>query len=417
MSSREAERRGGARGGRRSSLLRCRTLGCALLLFASLASRARAQQPASASSAGAEHESARPNDEHGVPAQAKDTRSEEVRLADARSQGYLESLLERELAIPRAEYALSVREGIAYLALYGARRVEHAAALDRIGAVPGIARFELSFAEQAPKEPPSAVAEGLGLAESEEPLPVGDPFLPLIADPKTPQFFASVRHYETPRQETTGAAVGFGEVFGLWRRGGKREGDGLQLSLSAGIFALFDLESESSDLINADYMIGFPLTWRRGDTSARLRLYHQSSHLGDEFLLEAQPERINLSFESLELIFSREWGPVRAYGGGEYLVHRDPSDLDPWGAHGGLEYRGTERVFGIGRPVAALDLKSWQEHDGAVDWSAVAGFELGRFASSRSVRVMLEAYHGFSPHGQFYEDEISYFGLGLALGF
>ncbi len=51
-----------------------------------------------------------------------------------------------------------------------------------------------------------------------------------------------------------------------------------------GVFQ-FDLSAPSSDLINTDYVVGVPLSWRSGGWSTRVRLYHQSSHLGDEFLL------------------------------------------------------------------------------------------------------------------------------------
>ena len=47
------------------------------------------------------------------------------------------------------------------------------------------------------------------------------------------------------------------------------------------------------------------------------RLFHQSSHLGDEFLLRTQTQRVNLSYESVDLRFSYEIGDVlRLYGGG-----------------------------------------------------------------------------------------------------
>ena len=349
-----------------------------------------------------------------------DARTPQARERDGRVAGWLAAVLERELGWLAGSYALRVRDGVAEVTLVGNSGRARAVALDRIGPVPGLVRIEVVHAASLPAEPAPErfVARSLGLSQESEELPVGDPFLALLADPKTPQFFASLRHYDAPGAETTAGSVGFGETFGVWRRRGRAPGDGLQIGIAAGLFALFDLESESSDLINADYTIGFPLTWRRGGTSARLRLYHQSSHLGDEFLLAAQPERINLSFESLELLVSREWGPVRAYGGGEVLLHREPADLDRWGAHGGLEYRGTRRMWGIGRFLGGVDLKSWQEHDHFVDTSVVAGFEIGRSTfGARGVRVMLEGYHGYSPHGQFYEDKITYLGLGLYLGF
>ncbi|MGD2062974.1 MAG: DUF1207 domain-containing protein [Nitrospirota bacterium] len=245
-------------------------------------------------------------------------------------------------------------------------------------------------------------------------LPVGELFWPLLADPKQPQFYVSVRGYELDDETVTAAAVAYGETFGLYRW--QRPRGGWQVSLAGALFAQFNLEAPSQDLVNADYTIGVPVTYRRGPWSGRLRVYHQSSHLGDEFLLRNEPERINLSFESLELLASREGQGWRGYVGGEYVLHREPAELQPGGLHGGVEYRGEAR--GIWHPVAAVDVKSWDEFDWSPEISAVAGVELGpREPGRRRLRLLAEAYRGHSPHGQFFAQRMRYLGLGVYLGF
>jgi len=245
-------------------------------------------------------------------------------------------------------------------------------------------------------------------------LPVGELFWPLLADPKQPQFYVSVRNYYVADESITAAAVAYGETFGLYRW--QRPPGAWQVSLAGALFAQFNLEAPSQDLVNADYTIGVPITYRRGAYSGRLRVYHQSSHLGDEFLLRNQPERINLSFESLELLASREWLRWRGYAGGEYVFHREPGELRPGGLHGGVEYRGA--THGIWHPVLAADLKSWDEFDWSAEISIVAGVELGSGSPDRRrLRLLAEAYHGHSPHGQFFAQRMSYLGLGVYLGF
>jgi hypothetical protein len=185
------------------------------------------------------------------------------------------------------------------------------------------------------------------------------------------------------------------------------------------LFAQFNMSTASHDLINADYTIGIPLTYRHDDDSLRFRIYHQSSHLGDEFILSGSaPTRVNLSYEALELIYSREWRGWRVYGGGEYLVHKEPSDLKPAIAHWGIEYRHSKPLVFNGRPLAGIDMKSMQEHKWAVDISAKAGFEFGQpNPGKRRLRVMAEWYKGFDPRGQFYKRKVEYYGLGVSLGF
>ena len=52
--------------------------------------------------------------------------------------------------------------------------------------------------------------------------------------------------------------AGFGGHWGLIRWLGDRPGDGLQLSISGGVFAQFNMDTPSKDLINADYVVASP---------------------------------------------------------------------------------------------------------------------------------------------------------------
>ena len=107
-----------------------------------------------------------------------------------------------------------------------------------------------------------------------------------------------------------------------------------------GIFAQFDIGAPSNDLINADYTIGFPLTFRRRGFSFRAKLYHQSSHLGDEYLLRGDEiVRENLSFESIEFLVSQEIGFLRVYAGAERIFRREPDELPDSLFHTGVEAR------------------------------------------------------------------------------
>jgi len=172
------------------------------------------------------------------------------------------------------------------------------------------------------------------------PLPRGDVFCPLLADPKGQRSFVSYLHETSDQGDMNVGSVGISDAFGLLRVGGPKPGDGFQVSLAGSVFAQFDLGSSSYDLVNADYVIGLPINFRRRAFSMRFRLYHQSSHLGDEFLLrENNPTfvRENISFEAAEMILSLDGGPFRVYGGGEYLLRREPKDLERYVAHGGVE--------------------------------------------------------------------------------
>jgi hypothetical protein len=243
-----------------------------------------------------------------------------------------------------------------------------------------------------------------------------------VADPKDPRSFISLlrgtfQTLDDPSGEsTTIASVGLGDSFGLIRWGGPGAGEGVQLDITAAIFAQFDLGAASNDLINADYLIGLPVSFRRAGFSTRLRLYHQSSHLGDEYLLRSDLiQRENLSFESFEVLLSQEIGPVRVYGGGERVFRREPATLAAKLAHVGVETRTGRR--GPVRLVGGIDLKATERRDWSPATSARVGVEFVRSAPGghppRLVTLMVELYDGPSPYGQFFQDDIEYVGVGL----
>ncbi len=106
-----------------------------------------------------------------------------------------------------------------------------------------------------------AVSRVMGLTGEAEAFPMGDLFQPLIADPKQPQFFASLNRFQSSGVRYTMASDGFGETFGMYRFFGREE-DGLQLNVEGALFAQFNMDTPSYDLINADYTIGIPVTYR-----------------------------------------------------------------------------------------------------------------------------------------------------------
>jgi hypothetical protein len=293
----------------------------------------------------------------------------------------------------------------------------------------GFAIVALLAASRVSAQTPDAPRCGGGVHESEATGTVAFPedqiFCPLIADPKEARSFVSLlrgtfRSLDDPTGEGTSiASVGVGDTFGLLRVGGPAPGEGLQLDVVGAIFAQFDLGAPSNDLINADYIIGLPLTFRRHGFSLRAKLYHQSSHLGDEYLLRSDEiVRENLSFESIELLASQELGPLRVYGGGERIFRREPVELPDSLFHTGVELR-TGRARKV-QMLAGVDVKTTERHDWSPAVSGRVGFELGRPGPEghpgRLILLLFEIYQGPSPYGQFFQDDISYVGAGVHIG-
>ncbi len=340
------------------------------------------------------------------------------RVSDEFLAGYIASILERDLLWERNSYILKITNGVATITLFRDDRERREAVDKQLRAIDGLHKISIMvMPDHADK--PGVISRFFGITGKGKSFPTGDLFRPLIADPKQPQFFVGINRFKSSDVLYTMASVGFGETFGMYRFFGSREGDGLQLSVQGALFAQFNMNTPSSDLINADYTIGIPVTYRYGGNSFRFRIYHQSSHLGDEFLRSINPpERVNLSYEAIDLIYSLEYSGWRVYGGGEYLIRKEPGDLKSMSAQWGIEYRSNEPFMWNGRPIIGVNMKSFNEHDWDVDTSVKAGFEFGHpNPGQRRLRLMADWYRGFDPHGQFYNNKVDYYGLELSLGF
>ena len=259
--------------------------------------------------------------------------------------------------------------------------------------------------------------------DTSEAFPSDDVFRPLMADPKQPQFFAVWQQTRLRADDSSFSrgSVAIGENFGFYT---KRKGcDGWQVGLLTGVFAQFNLDQKDAELINTDFNVGIPLSWRSGNWSARLRYYHQSSHIGDEFL-SANPGFKSMSFilEEVEGILSYDYRWLRLYGGGGYLVHREPTTFDRGRIQWGFEARAPSmrtRILEpflnrlIVTPVLSGDFKSIQAHDWIIDTNVLGGFEWSRTGSRRRFRIMATYFHGYNPYGLFViNQKIESIGIG-----
>ena len=255
-------------------------------------------------------------------------------------------------------------------------------------------------------------------------LPEGNLFRPLLADMKQPRFYGGYRNVRfrerglaaERRGETISVGiVGFGMEFGLWALREPKGCNGIQLDLSTAVFSQFNFDSVSTDLINTDFMVGPSFSSRLGAWSSRLRLLHQSSHLGDEFLLNnPDVDRIELSFEAVDLLLSVEKQTWRLYAGGGYTELDLEKGMLKWGLEGyGLPWhRQTERVRWL--PVFGADFNALEEQNWQTTASIKGGIELSNLPGTRQFRFLIVYLRGFMPFGQFFNTAtIETYGIEL----
>jgi len=364
-----------------------------------------------------------------------------VTPADAADDGYVAgyaaAVLERQLRLPGR--SVTAQAGVLTVDLGGLDPGQREGIIGTLSAIPGVVEVRAAATPPAPvtaapQSPADAAAKtgapdapGSGRPIQVGLLPGGQLFNPLIADPRWPHFSASYQRYLSGGQLEDVGAVSFGETFSLYR--GPLGPGFWEVGVQAGVFAVFDMNAESKDLVNADYFVAAIAGYRLDRFSALGRLSHTSSHLGDEFVLANRVQRVNLSYESVDLKLSYDLGrwlgeasevgaPIRIYAGGGYLFHRDPASLKPWTAQAGVELRSPWTLGGTRiRPVGGADVQMREENGWDADLSVRAGLQFDGVLLTRSMQILLEYFHGHSPNGQFYKQRIDYLGLGVHFHF
>jgi len=222
--------------------------------------------------------------------------------------------------------------------------------------------------------------------------------------------------------------VSYGDSFAIyrWLDLGPMHGQ-LQIDLEGALWAVFNPCYESAPLINADYYVGVPITFSYDAWQFRLRGYHISSHIGDEFLLD-HPHfvRKNPSAEYLDFFISCDLTEeIRIYGGLGWVVAQDPSfKFNPFysalGAElrllrwGFLDYKNV--IYGC--PIFAMHFRQSGDIKNHIDGTYVLGYEFGKLCGLfRRLRIFAEYHDGYSVEGQFCKKPTHYFSVRTTYGF
>jgi hypothetical protein len=206
------------------------------------------------------------------------------------------------------------------------------------------------------------------------------------------------------------AEVAVGENFPvLALRRGERP---VTLGFGTQVYGRFSLGDRKSALISNDWVVGLNTTAALGRWTVTGEIYHESSHLGDEYSDRFSASRLDWTREVAAAWLTYGPGPVRITGNLSYVLI-DELDLKRPGAALAADYEG--RPFGrfLGgpvRPVGGIFFQGEAATDWRISTSAKLGIAVSRPGGRREIGLALIAHDGLSTQRQFFRRESRYIG-------
>lgn len=255
-------------------------------------------------------------------------------------------------------------------------------------------------------------------------------FLPLIADPRAATYSLGWRSGDRVCGPKC-AGVSLGDDFPVYRWLDLFWGGDMQIGIEAGIWSVFNMDPHPNhanglaELVNTDFYVGLPITYAKGPWSFRLRGYHISGHLGDEYMID-HPDvvRLNPSIEAIDFFVSYQaTEAVRLYLGPGCYVHSDPTfKWKPLYIEYGTEVRFLgSKFYGqklYGTCFIAMLWRNLEQLKYNFDGTYRAGYEFSKLQGiGRKFRVYIGYHHGYSLEGQFAKERTHYFEYNINYGF
>jgi hypothetical protein len=255
-------------------------------------------------------------------------------------------------------------------------------------------------------------------------------FQPLVADPRNVTYIIGWRSGDRVCGSKA-VNIALGDDFAIYRWIDALWGGDVQVGIEAGIWSVFNMDpgkpniAGGTELVNTDFYVGIPITYARDKWSFRLRGYHISGHLGDEYMVNhPNVQRVNPSIEAIDFYTSYQaTEAVRVYVGPGAYVHSDPTyRWKPLYIQYGTEARFWGHKFYYqklhGNCFFAMHVRNLEQLHYNWDVTTRAGYEFSKLQGiGRKFRAFVGYHYGYSLEGQFAKERTEYFEFDLNYGF
>jgi hypothetical protein len=206
--------------------------------------------------------------------------------------------------------------------------------------------------------------------------------------------------------------VVLGENFPLVAlQGGHRP---IVLGLGSQVYGRFSLTDPKSALISTDWVVGLNTTALIQSWALTLEVYHESSHLGDEYGDRFPSDRLDWTREVLAGWASYIRGPWRVTAGGSYVLDDQLNLPAPAGSFG-VDFHGKSRRFmgGQVRPIGGVFAEAGAATSWRVSTSAKLGLAFATGSENHDISLGLIGHDGLSTQRQFFRQENQYLGIEI----
>jgi hypothetical protein len=223
----------------------------------------------------------------------------------------------------------------------------------------------------------------------------------------------SARRGESDFGREAEAEVALGEDFPvLALRRGPRP---ISLGFGTQVYGRFSLGDRKSALISNDWVVGLNTSASLGAWTLTGEIYHESSHLGDEYGDRFGASRLDWTREVASAWVSYGAGRIRVLGNLSYVLI-DELDLDRPGAALAVDFQGRPIGTVLGGSLRAVG-GVFFDGAAATNWrissTAKLGVVLTSPANGREVGIALIAHDGLSTQRQFFRRDSRYIGAEL----
>ena len=192
-----------------------------------------------------------------------------------------------------------------------------------------------------------------------------------------------------------------------------------ELNFGAAAFSQFDLLKEDNGsylagFLNTDFKISADYTIQKKNNLVRLRTFHISSHLGDDYIQRHADTLINDksdNYEQADLTYLRRFNNNYFYLGTGYIytinVFRERLSFQG----GGLLNFGNQAPVNI---FTGMDIKLLAENNFVPDLRTALGISFNRKSESL-INIWAEYYTGHLPYSTIDYGRVNWFGLGIRI--